>query len=541
MRPLDWAAVILLLLGAAGLRTTGLNFGQPNPAYNRSLDPMLHISAPIHPDEYFYVSIPYEMLVRGWDYPHFYENPSFLINLNRLTFRATGAHEGIIANRWDTERLSNRSFAPFPFYIIGRVYSMLGSMLAVTCVYATARLMVGHYAAFLAGLLAAVSYPLVQHAHYATTSSLASGFAMLCLWGCYTALATRRKYSWTLLIAGIATGLASGNRYNAAAIAISFTMAGIFVLLRSGRWQTFVLVAVSGAAFPITFLLTTPGYLGETEFFWEQFHFIYARYGSVGGFTGLLHEYRYIVLLAVGVPAAVLIVIGAIMAWVRLAQRWRDMTHPEVVFPSLILSAFVLPYTVVVLNTPAYGIGDQLTVPFVPTVFLWAAVGFQLWYMRWGHRRVSTALLIVCLIIPPLLPSVLFVARLNQPDTREQLQTWIYNNIPQGARIHLSGAYNIALDTADYVVSQDYDYMVSLEDLVKQGVEYLVVSDARAFFDTRIERPNAGDPWPARHLPLVAEIPRWHWWGDQLPVNNGTYWHQPGLQIYCIPHEGFTC
>lgn len=36
---------------------------------------------------------------------------------------------------------------------------------------------------------------------------------------------------------------------------------------------------------------------------------------------------------------------------------------------------------------------------------------------------------------------------------------------------------------------------------MKQGVEYVVVSDARAFFDTRVERPNVGNVWATRGLP----------------------------------------
>lgn len=541
MRPVDWVAVVILLLGAAALRLTGLDFGQPNPEYNRSLHPMLHISSTLHPDEYFYVSIPYEMLVRGQTYPHFYENPSFLISLNRLTFWLTHSTDNITADRWDTEHLSNRSFAPFPLYIIGRLYSALSSLLAVAAIYATARFMLGRYAALLAGLLTAVSFPLVQHAHYATTSSLASGFVALCLWACYAALMRPQKRSWVLLIAGITAGLAAGNRYNAAAVAISFTMTGVFVLLRSGRWQTFLVVIISGALFPITFLLTTPGYLGETEFFWEQFNFIYARYGTVGGFVGLGHEYRYILLLGLGIPAAALALLGVGAAWVRFVRRWRDLTQAQNIFPMLIMTAFVLPYSAVVLNTPAYGIGDQLTVPFIPCLFLWAALGFQVLHNRWGHHRLSTALSVVCVIVFPLLPSLLFVARLNQQDTRDQLQNWIYTQVPQGSKIHLSGSYNIALDAADYIVTQDYDYGVSIDDLMSQGVKYLVVSDARAFFDTRLERPNALDPWRTLNLPLIAEIPRWRWWGDDLPVNNGAYWHQPGLRVYCVPHENFTC
>lgn len=538
LRPIDWVVILCVLLGAAVLRTTGLDFGRPNPAHNRSLQPMINMNTTLHPDEYFYVSIPYEMVARGWAYPHFYENPSFLINLNRITFQLTNSATEANPGRWDAEKINNRSFAPFPLYVIGRFYSMLGGLLIVASLYATTRLMMGRYAALFVGLLAAVSLPLVQHAHYATTSSLAGAGVAVCLWGCYAALCQPRRAT-PLIIAGIAAGIAAGNRYNAAAVAISLTITGVLLLLISGRWRTFLIVALSGAAFPITFLITTPGFLGENEFFWEQFRFIYARYGTVGGYTGLFHEYRYMVLLGIGLPAAVLAVIGFVEAWRRFRFPLFRHIAPIHLYPSLILGAFALPYSLVVLNTPFYPNGDQLTVPFIPVLCLWAGLGFAL--VQRLIRARGMAVVAVIAIGTALLPTLLFVARLNQPDTREELEAWIYEHIPHGSRIHLAGGYNIALDPADYVVTQDYDYTTPLRTLMAQQVDYVVVSDAAAFSHARVGEKNDSDTWDDPQLPLIAEIPRWHSWLDWLPVNNAVYWHQPGLRVYCLPHTGHTC
>ena len=83
--------------------------------------------------------------------------------------------------------------------------------------------------AAVAGLLVAVSMPMVQHSHYATTSSLAAGFALLSIWASLAALrCSQRAAIWPryLALAGIAAGLSAGNRYNAAAVGIVVFLAG---------------------------------------------------------------------------------------------------------------------------------------------------------------------------------------------------------------------------------------------------------------------------------------------------------------------------
>ena len=211
----EWLVIAILLLFTTGLRFVGINWGEPHLYTDIYSKQMIPLETPLHPDEFLFVAKPLEMVVKGRFNPKFFHNPSFLINLNLVTFWITGADKNIaIADR---EGLSIRQYAPFHLYVIGRFYSALGGLLAVAATYAATRGAGGKFAAFVAGLLIAVSLPMVQHSHYATTSSLAAGFTAMAIWASFVALRGNFKF---LLIAGIAAGLAAGNRYNAAAVGI---------------------------------------------------------------------------------------------------------------------------------------------------------------------------------------------------------------------------------------------------------------------------------------------------------------------------------
>lgn len=157
MRPIDWLAVTILLLFAAGLRIIGIGFGQPNPEHFPSYAPygMIHEHLPLHPDEFYTVALPFEMALRKRLNPEFFNYPAFLINTNLVLYHLTGALEGAQLSDRDGALLS--SYAPFSLYVLSRAYSVFGSLLAVACAYAIARLLAGNFAAICAGLLAAVS------------------------------------------------------------------------------------------------------------------------------------------------------------------------------------------------------------------------------------------------------------------------------------------------------------------------------------------------------------------------------------------------
>lgn len=575
MRPADWFFAALLLLVAATLRFTGIDFGQPNPAYNRSLHPRLHPFTPLHPDEFYYVSIPCAMLAKGRRSPDFYENPSFLIYLNYATFGLTGACRDV-----DTsvrEGLSGRSYAPFPLYVIGRVYSALGGLLAVAASYALARHLAGRYAAGTAGLLAAFSMPLVQHAHYSTTSSLAAGFVMLCLLCLVISLKSSIRYfrylelnhrntgsaevsqkkfslSFYFVAAGIGAGLAAGNRYNAAAVSIAVLVAGLLLLRHPAR-RTSMIVVAGYLAFPLTFLLTTPGALLDFQQFREQFSSIYARFASSEGLTlrGLFYEYRYILIFGTGIPAAVLILPGFRYLVSRIpprtllqTARGSKMLFSEFGAGSLsrlaaaVLFCYLLPYTIFVLNTSLPEIGDQLTVPIIPVWIVLAGAGMAWLISRLPLRRMTGPLIIAAALFQPAVPALQTVVRFTQPDTRELMQAWINATLPQGAPIHLAGSYNVPLDTGDYVLSEDLSCRTSLAKIMNSGVNYIVYSDAAMFFMARDDvRDDLMGPECAafQQLPRLAWIDRPAMCGDTLMPNNAAYWHNPGLIVYCVQAE----
>jgi hypothetical protein len=528
MRPVDWLFVIGLLLFAAALRLTGIAFGQPNPQYNRSLDPLLHEQTVLHPDEYFYVAIPYEMLVRGRKLPHFYENPSFLINLNFVTFALTGSGRDADVARW--QGLTNRSFAPFPLYVIGRVYSALGGLLTVAGVYAAAKLLAGKRGAALAGLLTAISMPLVQHAHYSTTSSLATGFSVMCLAACLMCLKRPNLPRLLWLTAGICAGLAAGNRYNAAAIAIVVFLTGLVALNRHRTQQTAMLVMMGYLAVPLTFLLTTPGAIFNFDEFWQQFRFIYGRFASSGGvMSGLFYEYRYILIFGTGVLAVPLILAGL---YALRRPRWQALAAGI----SLI---YLLAYSLVVLNTSTPAIGDQLTLPAIPVWIVLAGIGAGWLLNRLPKHRLMLPLLAALVILLPAIPTLQWLHVLRQPDTRQLMQAWIYANIPRGTKIHLGGSYNVALDAADYQVTRDDVYHMTLAQLGNSGVDYVVYSDAVAFASRR--NSPAGllglGYYEYGTLAKRAWIERPHLFGETLLPNNSVYWHNPGIYIYCMRAE----
>ncbi|MBK8024110.1 MAG: hypothetical protein IPK19_22435 [Chloroflexi bacterium] len=139
MKPSERAFLTLLLLFAAALRFSGIAHGQPDPQFAPTTTPLrlIHESTPVQPDEFLYVSLPLRMLVSGQLNSKFFENPSFLINLNFFTDLLTGANVGRSVDTWAD--WGDRWIASFDLYVVARAYSALGGLIAVAAVYATAR------------------------------------------------------------------------------------------------------------------------------------------------------------------------------------------------------------------------------------------------------------------------------------------------------------------------------------------------------------------------------------------------------------------
>ena len=122
----EWLFVVALLLFAAGLRIVGVTNGQPDMSAfpTDAARDMVPYSVAVQPDEFLFVARPYRMLLTRQLNPQYFENPSFLINLNFFTYLLTGEGRGVSYDSF--KGIDEREHAPFRFYVIGRMYSASG-------------------------------------------------------------------------------------------------------------------------------------------------------------------------------------------------------------------------------------------------------------------------------------------------------------------------------------------------------------------------------------------------------------------------------
>lgn len=540
LRGIDWLFITILLFFAVCLRLIAIDFGQPDAQYAQSTVPMqmLHDQTPLHPDEFLFITRPFRMLLTGHPNPQFFENPLFLINTNFVSFWLTDAGNGLTHD----ERLTGnfRNYAPFHLYVIGRVYSALGGILAVAGAYAATRLIAGRYAALLAGLLSAVALTLVQHAHYSTTSSLSAGFVMLCIWASFAALRAKlARNQWILFVlAGICAGLAGGNRYNAAAVSLIVFFAGWILLFRHFSRQTTALVLIGWMAFPVTFLFTTIQLLFDFDGFLRDFRSISTQYlsgldriNSVSPLTGLWLEYQYLFLMVLGIPALILCL------WSLYA-----LFQPKKRLYVILLLTLIIPYSFVILRTVRPNGADQLLIPVIPVFAMLTGIGFA-GLVTWLDRQSGylAPIIIVFVVCMPLIFTVQFLWVLNQLDTREHLQVWVYEHLPRNSRIHLVGPYNVPLDAADYDVSQSFSNFESAEELRAMDVDYLIVSGALfhpaqgANADYLVGIHTVQDSWQVAGFRQIAAVNSPNWWiVGYRGLHTPSYWHDPDLTVYCM-------
>lgn len=555
MRGGEWLFVLTLLLFAAGLRTAGITFGQPPAGYYPGLTPqgMIHEFTVLHPDEYFSVAIPVEMHLHRTYNPGFLKYPSLIINTNYVLFGLTGALDGLTLE--DRAGHSVRTYAPFELYVFSRLYSVLGGVLVVAAVYATARPWGGHYAAALAGLLAATSYVLVQHSHYIKPESLAAAWMMLAVWASFTALRTNRDRPRRLLylLAGFFTGLAATTRYNALAVAAVVGLVGLVLLYRHRGRRDVAAVLLAWLLVPLVFVAGTPYSVLDFRLFYADFTYIMGQflttaahiqeYFVTGPLVGLAVMYHYMLLFGLGLPAALLLPAAFYGLWrSRPPARFFLRRNSPPLF-ALILLVSIAVYSFVVLRTIRPITSDNLLTLILPQVILLCGLGGGWLYERLPRRELLGPLLAVAVVALPLLYSLSFVLALGQRDTRYHLLVWAQEHLPPGSSVLLNGPYNLPLDPTLYSSELFAGGYAPVETLPDYGVDYMVYSDAMTFNISRAGRivpPDVMRDWLAYPAvldavyPRVVAVGRPAWPGSDEMMNMAGYWHHPGLVVYCM-------
>ncbi|MCY4146360.1 MAG: phospholipid carrier-dependent glycosyltransferase [Chloroflexi bacterium] len=549
MRHIDWLAVTLMLLFAAALRIIGISYGGVNPDYFPSYAPqgMAHDQLPIHPDAYVMVATPVNMALRNWLDPNFFEYPSFIINANLVMFQLTGSLDGYSLEARDGRSL--RVYAEHRLFVMARIWSLAGGMLQVACGYAMARLLSGRYAALCCGLLIAVSYTLVQHGHYMKPGPLALGWMMLAAWAALAALhATGSRTRWRLyLLACVATGLAATTRYNAAAVGLLVGGAGLILLWRQRSWAGWRGALGAWLAIPLVFLAGSPYILRDFAAFWRDFLYIIGQYTTTGAnvpdhflvdhMTGLAYLILYIFLYQIGIAAMCLAGLAIGLCWrgARLASNTRIC--------GLLIATMIIAYALVAMRTLRPGHSDNLAMLIVPFLAVLAAVGAQWLVERLPlQKQVARACVLLLMVAQPLALSLATMFVFTQPDTRHTMLDFVHAHIEPGARFFLNGPRNLPLDEALYPYTQQF--VVYAPEMPKgDEYDYLVYSDAIAFDILRswqIVPPSVirqqRDILAAHDAAYtrVHSIARPTWLGSQAMMNTASYYHNPGLVLYCL-------
>lgn len=534
MQPSERVFTVVLLLFAFALRVTGLAWGQPDPQYAPSFAPygMIHEQTPLHPDEFLFAALPFRVVLDPLYAFEFYENPSFLINLSAWTTRLTGAANGL--NAADRAGYNDRYYAPFNVYVVNRLYSMLGGLLTVAAVYALARRLAGRWSALVAGLLAAVSLPLVQHAHYSTTSSLATGFVSVCLFLTALAVLDRRQrvQQIALIAAGIAAGLALGNRYNTVFVSLGVLLVGVWHgwqqrrNLWHSRWGFVIIVA--WLAFPLTFVLTTPGILTDTSDVLADLRYISDQYLGAGGmlfsmnaWSGLVQQIGFTLTFGIGWVAALMVLAGT-AAGVRMGRHHRAVIG--------LLWLFLMLHLLLINRTVRPMGADQLTLPLMPALAVLAGVGAAAMLRR--LPLIGQTILVGLVVVMPLFMSLTVLRIISTSDNREIVQGWVYDHLPRHSTIRLLGSINVALDARDYRWQQVYDVPANTDWQALPPTDYLIVSHALIQRYIKASVPVVDNlPDGAELLLRVFLAPRM---GNDWIVYTADYFHSPTLSVYCL-------
>lgn len=329
-----------------------------------------------HPDEPAVLEPAVRMVQEGSANPGKFLYPSLHYYMLAAVVRAHaawGVARGLYASIGDLPAKTYLYTTAPELYVWGRALTAVLGALTVPLLYLLGRRMFDWRAGLLAALALALSAYHVQHSHFITTDVPTGVWVTLALLGAW-GVATGGRWR-AYLLAGAATGLAAGTKYNAGVIGLALgAAAAIYVVAawregkRSDVWRLAAVhgarLLAAGALAILVFLLTTPFAILDFAAFRRDMLINAQHYasGSHGDFIGRWRLDGY------------------------LAFFWRDgLTWPMAVLllAGLPLLARGAPRQLAILGVAALAGGGLLltqavnfnrnTLPLFPPLFLLAA------------------------------------------------------------------------------------------------------------------------------------------------------------------------
>jgi hypothetical protein len=379
-RPLAWTALAALLVGAAVLRFTGLDWGLRHRP---------------HADERYFVENAGWMLARG-DLDHrFHEYPGlfFYVLAPVLAF-------------FDPPEVGPQG------YLAARAVVAAFGVASVGLVFLLGRTLAGSAVGLAAAALLAVNPIDVVTSHEVRPDVVLETFLLAGL----LAMARSRGGARFDVVAGVAIGAATAVKFSGALLALCYLAARA---IEPGRRVRGALIA--GGVSVLSFALLSPASLHSFEELAlglaVQWSYHYGERPRAESFYGMLSTYLWRLREGFGVPALALAGVGLL----GLSRDWRRWL-PVVTLPVVVLLAF----------STAEVQRQRFLVPVTGVISLVAAMSLA----KIAKLRPGLAAALTLLVLArPFSQSVHYVRSLQRPGTRDVALDWIHAHMPYGSRI----------------------------------------------------------------------------------------------------------
>lgn len=280
-----------------------------------------------HPDEPAVLETAVRMVQEGDANPGKFLYPSLHYYMLAAVVRAHaawGVARGLYASIGDLPAKTYLYTTAPELYVWGRALTAVLGALTVPLLYLLGRRMFDWRVGLLAALALALSAYHVQHSHFITTDVPTGVWVTLLLLGAWSVATTGDWRGY--LLAGVATGLAAGTKYNAGVIGLALGVAAaIYVVAawregkRSAVWRLAAVhgarLLAAGALAILVFLLTTPFAILDFTAFRRDMLINAQHYasGSHGDFIGRWRLDGYLAFFwrdGLSWPAALLLLAG---------------------------------------------------------------------------------------------------------------------------------------------------------------------------------------------------------------------------------------
>ena len=396
---------------AAGVRLWGIHFGLP------------HLNA--RPDEGAIVAIAGGM--RGGDFnPHFFNYPALFMLAVALGWFAVGVVSTVFPlNLWMDAAATTTP------YRIARYFSAAAGIASVLFVFRIGERLFGVTAAVVSAALLALAFLHVRDSHFGVTD-VPMTFLVLVAFH-YIVRLSQSGNRADLIAAGVASGLATSTKYNAALIALPALAAimleplghhrSIGMRVRDAALYTSLLVGA--------FLLTSPYSVLEFRTFVADVTYESRHLAGGHGMVltrGWHHHATSTLRYGVGLPMLCAAVFGMLLLIVRDRRK------------GILVALFPVSYYM--LLGSGYTVFARYMLPVVPFLCLTAAYGVTE-TARWLAARMNRASAMPALVTAAtagiLWPSAQSVVQfdriISRTDSRVLARQWLERTIPPGATI----------------------------------------------------------------------------------------------------------